>query len=127
MDGQKIELRHTYIAEHGISWIAKSKNEIIITDLSKLKEYAEIEEVKKRGFYRVAGYDEERGVVTKFNQFDEPVKEYGDAPVWVDPDLTFAPLGRGFWNKRKGGWLFYSELNRPPELDWRFPIGFSSF
>ena len=124
LDGKRVELRHTSIAEHGISWRAKDENQGIITDSSKLKEYTEIDAIKKPGVYRVAGYDEERGVVTKFNPSEKPVSDYNNAPAWVNPILTFASLGRGYWDLDGREWLFGSDLDGGAEdPDWRFPLG----
>jgi len=124
LDGKRVELRCTSIAEHGVSWKAKSEKEAVIIDPSRLREYTEIDSVKKAGIYRVAGYDEDRGVVTKFNPSNKPVRNYNDAPAWVDPKLLFAPLDRGLWllDYREG--LFNSGFYGDAEFPlWRFPLG----
>lgn len=123
-DGKRVKISHTSIAEHGISWRAKSGTEVIITDPGKLKEYTEIDEVTRAGMYRVAGYDKERGVVTKFNPSDRPLEEYHNAPVWINPKSLFVPLDRGYWDFDGREGLFYSDLDWDAEgPDWRFPLG----
>ena len=124
LDGGRVELRHTSIAEHGKSWIAKNEKEGTIADPSKLKEYTEFDAVEKAGMYCVAGYDKKRGVVTKFNPSNKPKSDYNNASVWVDPRLLFVPLARGGWSLGDREGLFGSALLRDAEdPDWRFPLG----
>ena len=93
------------------------------TTTSGLLPYTEIDQVTKIGFYRIAGYNEEREVVTHFNPGNEPVAEYFNAPVMVNPNLLLAPLSSGWgWDSRE--WLFGTVLDGRAEASyWRFPFG----
>lgn len=123
-EGRPLRLPNTSIAHHGMHWKTTGPNSIMITEPSKLLPYTEIDSVTRHERYRVAGYDEVRGVVTRFNPKDKPVAEYHNASAWVNPDILLAPLGRAGWGSDSSKKLFLSGLNQSVRnLNWRFPIG----
>jgi len=121
-DGSRVKLPYTMTAEHGISWITEEDSMVII-DEGKLKEYKEIDVVRKPGWQYIQGFDKkDRGVPTKFG--DKPKEEYNNARAWINPNLLIVPLPRGLWPVAPRERLYDSGLLWDPEYShWGFPLG----
>lgn len=123
-EGRRVRLPNTSVGHHGIHWKTNGPNSIMVMDPSKLLPYTEIDAITQPGRYRVAGYDEERGIVTHFNPEVRPVARYGNASGWVNPSLLISPLVRGGWVDDVRERLFYSSLYGYAEVTgWLFPMG----
>lgn len=123
-EGRPLRLQKTSIAHHGMHWRTAGPDSIMVTEPGKLLPYTEIDSITKKGRYRVADYDEERGVVTRFNPENKPVAKYNNASAWVNPNLLVVPLVRGGWGGDVREGLFGSGLDWGAGGPyWGFPLG----